>query len=147
MARVGITIEVDAPPAALMAVLTDFGAYPRFLADMEEASVLRHDGAEWTVRFVLHVIRRLEYTLRLVQEGPLRLHWSLVEGVFKANSGSWQLEPLDEGARTRATYDLELDLGMFLPGSVQKTLVEHNLPATMVAFKAEAEARAAATPR
>jgi ribosome-associated toxin RatA of RatAB toxin-antitoxin module len=141
------TVDVDVPPAALMAIVTDFASYPRFLPDMEDAVVLRGpepgDGTpEWTVRYAVRVIKRLEYTLRLWQPTPLELRWSLVEGVFKTNNGGWRLEPLDGGVRTRAHYDIELDVGMFVPGSVMKTLVERGLPATMQAFKTRAEARA-----
>lgn len=139
MPKAVITAEIDVTPATLMGVITDFARYPEFIEDMAESVVLRREGDEWTVRFALKVIRRLEYTLRLVRHSDLHLSWSLVEGVFKANTGSWHLEPLDGGARTRATYELELDLGMFVPGSVMKTLVERNLPAMMAAFKARAE--------
>lgn len=129
-----------------MAVILDFPRYPQFLPEMSEATVIRHEGDEWVVRYVVHVIRRLEYTLRLVRHDDHSLTWSLVEGVFKSNSGGWTLEPLDEGRRTRATYTLDLDVGMFVPGSVMKTLVGRNLPATLRAFKARAESLDGAPP-
>lgn len=133
------SIEIDVPPASLMGVICDFAAYPRFLPDMEEATVLRAEPDRWSVRYALRIIRRVEYTLDHVREGNTRLRWQLVEGAFKSNSGSWELEPLDGGTRTRATYTLDIDLGMFVPGSVLKTLLEHNLPATLAAFKRRAE--------
>ncbi len=137
------SIVIDVPPSVLMGVICDFGAYPRFLPDMEDATVLRSEPASspkrWTVRYAIRIIRRVEYTLDHVREGDTRLRWALVEGAFKSNNGSWELEPLDGGARTRATYTLEIDLGMFVPGSVLKTLLEQNLPATLEAFKRRAE--------
>lgn len=133
------SIEIDVPPASLMAVIVDFGRYPEFVPDMARSTVLRHDGAVWSVAFTLRLIRNLEYTLLLEQVDPLHLRWSMVEGVFKANNGGWELEPLDEGRRTRATYSIDLDLGMFVPGSVMKTIVEINLPAMLEAFKRRAE--------
>jgi ribosome-associated toxin RatA of RatAB toxin-antitoxin module len=141
-------VVVDVPPSVLMTVLTDFGAYPLFLPAMEEASVLARseDGARasWTVRFAIRIVRRLSYTLRLERDGDLRLRWSLLEGAFRSNDGGWTLEPLDGGSRTRATYEVDLDVGMFVPGSVIKTLVDQDLPRTLAAFKARAEARAGA---
>lgn len=135
------SIDIDVPPARVMEVVTDFAAYPRFLADMNESTVLRTEpGGVWVVRFAVQVIRRVEYTLRLVKVSETQVRWSMVEGAFKANNGGWDLEPLDDGTRTRATYTLDLDLGMFVPGSVLKTLLEHNLPATLQAFKQRAEA-------
>ncbi|MES2640915.1 MAG: SRPBCC family protein [Myxococcota bacterium] len=135
------SIEIDVPPAALMRVICDFAAYPRFLPDMVEATVLRAEPTRWTVKYAVRIIRRVEYTLDHVREGDTRLRWALVEGAFKSNNGGWELEPLDEGARTRATYTLDIDIGMFVPGSVLKTLLEQNLPATLAGFKARAEAK------
>jgi ribosome-associated toxin RatA of RatAB toxin-antitoxin module len=140
------SIDVDVAPSALMAVLVDFAKYPTFLADMEEAVVLRGEPTAapsvWTVKFSVRIIRRLSYTLRLERDGDRALRWTLVEGMFRSNNGGWTLEPLDGGARTRATYALDVDIGMFVPGSVSKTLLEHNLPATLAAFKARAESLA-----
>jgi ribosome-associated toxin RatA of RatAB toxin-antitoxin module len=135
------TIEIDVPPPALMAVITDFAAYPRFLPEMDEATVLSSAPREWTVRFAVKIIRRIEYTLRLVQESDTRLSWTMVDGMFKANDGGWELTAIDGGRRTRAAYRVDLDLGMFVPGSVMKTLVDINLPATLDAFKKRAEGR------
>lgn len=131
--------DIRVPPSVLMGVITDFAQYPSFLPDMEEATVLRVDGNVWTVRFAVRIVRRMDYTLELSRTGDTGLAWALVEGAFKLNSGSWELAPIDDGAGTRATYTLELDLGMFVPGSVLKTLLEQNLPATLQAFKVRAE--------
>jgi ribosome-associated toxin RatA of RatAB toxin-antitoxin module len=140
------TIDIDVTPEQLMGVLVDFPNYPRFLADMEEAVVLRSeaDGAVLTVKFSVRIIRRLSYTLRLERDGVRSLRWTLVEGAFRSNNGGWDLEPIAGGTRTRATYMLDVDPGMFVPGSVTKTLLEHNLPATLSAFKARAEGLARA---
>lgn len=135
------TVEVGVSPDTLMAIITDFASYPTFLPEMEEATVLRHEGDTWVVRFAIRIIRRIEYTLELRRVDPLHLTWSLVEGAFRANTGGWALTPLDEGRRTRAEYRIDLDLGMFVPGSVLRTLLEHNLPATLAAFKGRAEGR------
>lgn len=141
-------VEIGAPPAAVLAVITDFESYPDFLPWMRRARVLRHEHAggpgqveAWEVSFEAQVIRPLVYTLRLelVDEG--RLQWSLVEGVFRASDGSWTLEPIDEGARTLATYELELLTGTFVPGNVMRSLVGRDLPDLLSRFRDEAERR------
>jgi ribosome-associated toxin RatA of RatAB toxin-antitoxin module len=134
-------IEIDVAPDRVMALICDFASYPRFLPQMHEATVLRAEPDCWVVRFGVVVVRRLEYTLRLHKTSPLQLSWSLVEGAFRSNDGGWVLEPLDEGRRTRATYCIDLDVGMFIPKSVLNTIVGNSLPATLAAFKREAEAR------
>ena len=135
-------VDIDASPDILMDVIRDFTSYPTFLPEMEQARILSSEESAWEVFFCVRVIRRLEYTLRLVQEGPLDLRWSLVEGAFTRNDGSWKLEPLDGGKRTRATYSIELQVGMFVPGNIVRSLVQRTLPATLDLFKQEAERRA-----
>jgi ribosome-associated toxin RatA of RatAB toxin-antitoxin module len=136
------TIEIDAPPAAVMSVLVDFPSYPGFLPGMELAEVVGHQGDVWEVRFRLRLIRELAYTLRLERDGDRGLSWTLIEGVFRSNEGGWSLQPLDAGARTRATYRIDVAVGVYVPGNIVRSLVEQQLPSTLTAFKAEIERRA-----
>lgn len=137
------SIEIDASPGDTLAVLTDFEAYPNFLPDLQAVEVIRAAPGDWEVRFSLRLIRPLVYTLRLMAPDPLSLQWSLVEGAFKANDGSWTLEPLDGGARTRATYTIDVGMGLYVPGNIVRSLSERSLPDTLSRFKAEIERRAA----
>jgi len=138
-------IEVGVPPAALMAVLVDFAHYPDFLPWMKSGEVLRRDGPDtWEVRFGVEVIRPLVYTLRLEREGERGLRWSLVEGVFRTNDGAWTLQPTNGGRGTLARYDIDLQVGSFVPGNVLRSLVGRDLPDLLQRFRAEAERRAGA---
>ena len=49
------SIVIDAPPAAIMAVIADFPAYPQWAASVKSAEVVstRPDGRAEQVRFVL----------------------------------------------------------------------------------------------
>ncbi|MBN1334426.1 MAG: SRPBCC family protein [Deltaproteobacteria bacterium] len=132
-------VEIDAPPARVMEVITDFPAYPRFLPEIEEAEVVSATPESWEVRFVLRLIRRMEYTLRLSRDEDRLLQWSLVAGIFRSNDGSWELEPMDGGARTRATYAIDLVMDVFIPRAIVNSLVGESLPATLARFKARAE--------
>lgn len=136
------TIEIDAPPASVMSTLVDFPSYPSFLPGMELSEVVGHQGDTWEVRFRVRLIRALDYTLRLERDADRGLSWSLIEGVFRSNEGGWTLRPLDAGARTLATYRIDVAVGVYLPGNIVRSLVEQSLPATLAAFKAEIERRA-----
>jgi coenzyme Q-binding protein COQ10 len=138
MPRARQSIEVDASPGRMMEVITDFGRYSQYLPEIEQVEVLRQEKDEWEVRFRVRVIRRLEYTLLLIRESPMRLTWSLVTGVFRANQGAWDLEALPDG-RTRATYSIDITFGLFVPGALVKTLVGRNLPDTLARFRKQAE--------
>ena len=135
------SIEVDATPERIMAVLTDFEAYPHFLPEIEQVEHIRAEGDSWEVRFHAHVIRPLQYTLRLERRGVERLCWTHVSGLFTSNDGSWELEPLEsEGSpRTRATYTIDLVLGVFVPQALVNSLVGVSLPDMLGRFKERAE--------
>jgi ribosome-associated toxin RatA of RatAB toxin-antitoxin module len=152
MASASQSMVVRATPTAMRKVLLEFSSYPEFLPAVEEATVLRgpsSKGSEWTVAFRVSVIRTLAYTLRLWEAEPVQsdgatvIRWSLVEGrLFKANEGSWTLTPLTGPggeAWTTATYQIEIDLNVFLPGPLLALLTSSSLPQTLAAFKQRAE--------
>jgi len=137
------TIYVGVRPEALFSVITDYESYPQFLSDMEDAKILSREGNVVEVEFTLNLIKRLRYTLRLTEQAPTSVSWTLVEGMFKRNTGSWKLAEQPDG-RTRATYHIEVGVGVFLPGAIVHRLVGQTLPATLEAFRDRAESQSIA---
>jgi coenzyme Q-binding protein COQ10 len=134
---------IDASPDQVMAVITDFESYPKFLPEMETARIIKRDGDVWDVAFSVRIVRSFSYTLQLRRVSPTQLKWHLVEGAFKVNEGGWNLDEVDDGARTKAVYTIDLQLGMFVPGNILRSLVERSLPDTVSRFKGETERRVA----
>jgi ribosome-associated toxin RatA of RatAB toxin-antitoxin module len=141
MPRAEHQVLIDAPIEKVFAIITDYERYPEFLPDMKEVVVVsRHEGVA-VVRFELELIMRVSYTLRLVEEPPARLSWTLEEAKMVAeNNGGWTL--VKEGERTRATYALEVKLRGLIPKSVSTRLLGTTLPQTLERFKARSEGRA-----
>jgi len=137
-------VDIEVAPSVLMSVITDFDRYPDFLPEIEACNVVRSSDDEWDVAFAIKVVKRIRYTLRLRKTSPLQVRWELVEGAFKVNSGGWDLIPTPDGERTRAIYFIDVQVGMFVPGSIMRSLVGRTLPDTVRRFKEEAE-RVAAT--
>ncbi len=137
-------IAINATPETVMAVITDFERYPEFLPEIQQVELERDDGDRWDVRFIVHIIRRLDYKLSLVRRSD-GLRWSLVEGLFTSNDGYWQLKDVGDrnGPRTEVTYGIDLVLGVFVPRALVNSLVGERLPATLARFKARAEAQQA----
>jgi hypothetical protein len=55
-------------------------------------------------------VRTIKSIVRFTYAGPTSLTWRQEKGDLKSVEGSWELEDLG-GDRTRATYNIEVDLG------------------------------------
>src|ERR671911_1425037 len=115
--------EVFASPAEVMAVVADFDAYPDWVGNLEEVEVLARDrrGRGTRVAFRLRTpMGEQAYTLAYrYQPKDAGVSWTYVEGTLDDLAGSYALEPTGEGA-TRVTYQLEVSLGMPIPGFLMR---------------------------
>ncbi len=141
MAAASKTITIDAPLEKVFQTITSYDQYPQFLSEVKELKTTNRAGSQVDVHYKVEVMKTIKYTLRMKEEAPTRVSWSLVEGEFmKENQGSWQLEAAGEG-KTKATYSIEMKLGALVPQSIVKALVETSLPKMLDAFKKRAEGR------
>jgi carbon monoxide dehydrogenase subunit G len=107
------SIVVEAPPAAIMAVIADFPEYPTWANAVKKTEVLEtgEDGNAKQVRFTLDAGPFKDvYTLSYdwATDG-LSVNWSLVKGQMqRSQRGTYLLTP--EGERTLVTYTLEVQL-------------------------------------
>src|SRR3569623_612774 len=89
------SIVIAAPPAAIMAVIADFAAYPQWAASVKSTEVLSTgpDGRAREVRFVLDAGPvKDEYVLGYQWSGDERVDWSLVRATMqKSQQGSYVL--------------------------------------------------------
>lgn len=144
MAEASKSIEVNVAREKLFDVITDYASYPEFLetVGLRSAAVHGVDGNVKTVTQEIEVMgKRVGFTLRMVEERPRRVSWSLVKGqMMSRNDGYWSLEELGPG-RTRATYSLDLKLGLLVPSAISTRLAATFLPAMLEAFKKRAETK------
>ena len=118
------SIDIDAPPAEIMAVIADFPAYPEWVGFVQHCEVLDPDGRPGRpheVRFVLDAgVIKDDYVLAYdwAADG-LRVDWTLVRGQLqKSQTGSYQLTAVGES--TRVTYTLAVDLAMPMLGMFKR---------------------------
>ncbi|PXY33069.1 SRPBCC family protein [Prauserella endophytica] len=117
------SIEVDAAPAEIMAVIADLPAYPEWAKAVRETEVLATDdeGRAKQVRFTLDSgpvkdVYTLEYDW--AADG-LSVSWHLVKGQMqKAQNGRYLLEP--HGERTKVTYTLSVELVLPMIGLLRR---------------------------
>jgi ribosome-associated toxin RatA of RatAB toxin-antitoxin module len=122
------SIDIDASPAQVMAVIADFEHYPEWVDSMKSAEVLSSSaGKAETVRMVLdHPLVKDDYVLAY-QWQPSTVSWHLVEGtLLKAMDGSYVLE--QRGGAATVTYTLAVDVNLPMIGmfrrKAEKTIID-----------------------
>lgn len=115
-------IVVDAEPAAVMAVIADFDAYPRWATGVKQTEVLDEgpDGRAARVRFLLDAAPiRDEYVLAYDWNHDEAVTWTLESGkVLKGMDGAYELAPA-EGS-TRVTYRLAVEVSIPMIGMLRR---------------------------
>ncbi|RKH67374.1 type II toxin-antitoxin system RatA family toxin [Corallococcus llansteffanensis] len=141
MAGATRTITINAPIEKVFDVITDYDRYAEFLSEVKKVSTSQRQGNTVQVHYEVDVVKTIRYTIKVTEERPKRMSWTFVNGeVMKDNKGSWTLEPDGEG-KTRATYNVEMALGMLVPKAIVNGLVDNQLPKMLEAFKRRAESR------
>jgi ribosome-associated toxin RatA of RatAB toxin-antitoxin module len=118
------SIEVDAPPERVMAVIADFPSYPEWAKQVQETEVLSRDeaGRAKQVRLTLDAgpikdVYTLEYDW---SPDGVSVSWHLVKGQMqKVQDGRYQLEAVGDG-RTRVTYTLAVELVLPMIGLLRR---------------------------
>lgn len=116
------SIDIDATPASVMAVIADFDNYPAWAGSVKRAEVLETgpDGRARRVAFTLDAgILRDSYELSYVWTGDAKVEWELVRGqLMRGQTGSYTLRA--QGAGTHVTYFLSVELAIPMLGMLKR---------------------------
>jgi hypothetical protein len=133
--------DIDAPPAAVWAVLRDIAAYPKTMPYTKVTAVLgqERDGAAiwYYTALALPIVSDRDYTLKVVVDhvptdgsGMYRFSWVAGNDYAKAPpkqkgyvrlsevAGYWELTPLKGGAATHGVYFVHTDPASPLPNFI-----------------------------
>lgn len=133
------SIIMEVEPKMIYGVVCDFESYTDFLPEIRQAETLKKSAKGARARFEIKVIKTIHYTLDYQLKPHREIAWKFVEGnLFKDCFGSWQFEEIEPGV-TEATYNINVDFGLFVPKAITNMLVGNNLPAMMKQFKERAE--------
>jgi ribosome-associated toxin RatA of RatAB toxin-antitoxin module len=146
MATVTREVLIDAPVEKFFDLVVDYERYPEFVPGVKACRV--KNGAEKHVEYELDLgVKRIRYVLRMQEQRPSRVTWSLVSGdMMKLSNGSWELT--DRGGKTHARYTVEIQISrpplvpQMIVDRVSDELTRIQLPKTLDAFKARAERHA-----
>ena len=134
--------DVDAPPEACYAALTDFERVPDWQGSVRSATVLERDaqGRGTVVEFEVDAkVRTVRYRIRQLHDPPHRLGSEYLGGDFRDFSGEWRFEPLP-GGRTRVHLNLAIDPDRLVPGPVRRLIAEAVMGRALADLKAHVEA-------
>lgn len=118
------SILIAAAPAAVMAVISDFAAYPGWAQGVKKAEPLDAgedaDGRPHQVFFELDATPIKDvYTLAYDWHGDESVTWKLLEGrMLKTLDGAYELEP--RGGGTEVTYRLSVDIAVPMIGMLKR---------------------------
>jgi carbon monoxide dehydrogenase subunit G len=117
------SITVAATPAEVMAVITDFEAYPEWNDEVKQVEVLTvYDDTERPaeVRFLLDAgAIKDDYVLEYDWVSDDELRWHLVKGeMLRAMDGAYVLAPVPGG--TEVSYRLSVDVRIPMIGMIKR---------------------------
>jgi carbon monoxide dehydrogenase subunit G len=116
------SIDIDAEPAAVMAVIADFDNYPTWAGSVKRAEVLEKgvDGRAARVAFTLDAGPvRDRYELAYTWRDDEQVDWTLTQGqMMRGQNGRYALERTATG--THVTYWLSVDLIIPMLGQLKR---------------------------
>ena len=135
------SLVINAEPTACFSEITDYETFPMWQKAVTDVEILSRDdqGRGRDVRFQIDAkVRRVSYTLRYSYEAPHLISWDYVEGDVKSVDGSFTFEERGDG-KTLATYSLDIDPGVWLPGRVKKMLSDQVMKRSVEDLKRRVE--------
>lgn len=138
------TVEVAAPIARCFEIAADLERAPDWQTSLVSVGVLERDGAgrPALVETVSDAkVKTVKARLRFSYDPPGRIDCVQERGDMKAMTGRWTFEDLG-GARTRATYAMEVDPGRMLGMLLRGPAVDRVREVLVVQAAEELKARA-----
>ena len=103
-------VDVDATPDQFYAIVTDYAHWPRVLSDVSSVDVERGGQRDARVKFRSRVFEHV-VTVEFDNQPNRTIHFTGVAGPPGSRAGgTYVLQPLDGGKRTRVIASLYLDV-------------------------------------
>jgi ribosome-associated toxin RatA of RatAB toxin-antitoxin module len=107
---------------------------------VKAVKVLSRRKAQADVEMEVDVLRRIRYSISLIERPYASVEWTLKESsVFKTNTGGWYLELLGR-SKTEVTYVADIGFPLPIPKSLSNMILQVRLPKMLELFKQRVEA-------
>jgi len=133
-----VTAVVDAPPAKIWKIIEDCNKYPTTMIRIKEAKELSRSGSE----IVCEVTAAMPWPISDLTAKTLAKHtvgppvwsreWSLIEGDYETNKGSWRIQSFDlENTRSLVVYKVHAVPKISVPDGLIRKAQRDSLPDLM----------------
>jgi len=138
-------LDIDAAPDTVWAVMLDCRLAPRMVSNLKSCRVLERDPAgRWDVREEVTkamLLPPVRLVFRADYDPPHGYSFHRTDGDLAVLEGTWRLEPLDGGRRTRVLYESRAALPFALPGTLARMLLREEIARALQGLKRECLAR------
>jgi len=140
------SIEIDAPPGAVMEEISDYESYPDWTSEIKKAEVRKRDSQKRGKHVYYEVAMGplkadyvLEYTYKPKDGG---VSWTMVEGHnINKIDGEYTLEPAAGGERTKVTYEMTVVSPLPMPGFMRRQVERKAIDVALKGLKKRVESR------
>jgi uncharacterized membrane protein len=138
-------ILIDAPAHVVFQMMTRCQDAMKYVPHLRLCRV-RDQAPDNTWQLVEHEIDfgwyapRIKYVFRADLVADRRIDFHQVAGDFKANQGSWELEPEADGSRTLLLYRAYIDPPGYLPNWLVRSTFRREMPQMLTDLRKRCEA-------
>lgn len=137
------SIDIAAPPAVVFRVILDCNRAARMSPGVKSCRVVSRapDGTEIREHAVKwgFLLPTMRSTSKVTLEPDRLIRFTCIGGDIRACDGSWKLEPLDGGLRTRVTYDMWATAPFAVPTGLISGMMRRDVPQSLKALRRECE--------
>lgn len=138
------SIDINADPKAIMAVIEDYEAYPEWAGQIKKVEVRARDDSKRGKQVYYEVSQGpmkadyvLEYTYKADDGG---VSWTFVEGNgLRDLQGDYTLEP--DGSKTHVTYKAKVDITLPMLGFIKRKMEKLVIDTALKGLKKRVESR------
>ena len=139
-------IDIDVPPAQVLANVLDCGQSMKITPILKSCKVTQRDPkGRWIVVEQMSQagpLPKIHTVLKYDVDAPRGMTISRESGDMRIFEGAWVMEPLANGTRTRAVFWNRMSPGLPIPGPLFRMVVRSEAPKALVGLKTVSEAAA-----
>lgn len=134
-------IVINASAQDCFDAITEYDTFHQWQTAVDSTDVLETDdkGRGKVVELTVNAkVKTIRYQLHYHYEEPTRIWWEFLEGDVKDIGGSYLFDDRGDGT-TLATYTVEIDPGVWVPGRIAKMMNDDLLKRSLDELKARVE--------